>query len=156
MTNLFKKTEDQILIGAYIDQSTIDELDIRALLIKNSRSEVLRYAITLLQELQPIETVLDGLIAELLTEWQARIKKKVAVLSEAEIEKKFSVFLEEIRAELKRRKIVQRYIDQIIIGLKKQFAGSPTLSRKLSVERAKDTESSNIGKSKLEQNDLTN
>ena len=93
MTNLFKKTEDQILIGAYIDQSTIDELDVRALLIKNSRSEVLRYAITLLQELQPVETVLDGLIAELLTEWQARIKKKVAILSEAEIEKKFSVFL---------------------------------------------------------------
>ena len=121
MTNLFKKTEDQILVGAYIDQSTIDELDIRALLIKNSRSEVLRYAITLLQELQPVETVLDGLIVELLTEWQARIKKKAAVLSEAEIEKKFSVFLEEIRAELKRRKIVQRYIDLIIIGLKKQF-----------------------------------
>jgi len=121
MTNLFKKTEDQILVGAYIDQSTIDELDIRALLIKNSRSEVLRYAVTLLQELQPVETVLDGLIAELLTEWQARIKKKITILSEAEIEKKFSVFLEEIRAELKRRKIVQRYIDLIIIGLKKQF-----------------------------------
>lgn len=121
MTNLFKKTEDQILIGAYIDQSTIDELDIRALLIKNSRSEVLRYAITLLQELQPVETVVDRLVNELMQEWEVRAVKRKEPFTQPEIEKKFSVFLEEVRAELKRRKIVQRYIDQIIIGLKKRF-----------------------------------
>ena len=121
MTNLFKKTEDQILVGAYIDQSTIDELDIRALLIKNSRSEVLRYAITLLQEFQPVETVVDRLVSELMQEWEIRSVKRKESFTQPEIEKKFSVFLEEVRAELKRRKIVQRYIDQIVIGLKKRF-----------------------------------
>ena len=122
MTNLFKKTDDQILVGAYIDPEVIDELDVRALLIKNSRSEVLRYALTLLREFQPIEMVVDRLITELLEEWDARINiKRKEPLAQSTIEKRFSVFLEEVRAELKRKKIAQRYVDQIIIGMKKRF-----------------------------------
>ena len=122
MTNLFKKTDDQILVGAYIDPSVIEELDVRALLIKNSRSEVLRYAVTVLQDFQPIQSVLTALIDELMDEWQLRVTKKRADHQVGDkLAKGFSVFLEEVRAELKRKKIVQRYIDLIIVGMKKQF-----------------------------------
>ena len=122
MTNLFKKADDQILIGAYIDPNVIEELDIRALLIKNSRSEVLRYAITILQDFQPIQSVLTALIDELMEEWQLRVMKKRADHQVGDkLEKGFFVFLEEVRAELKRKKIVQQYIDLIITGMKKRF-----------------------------------
>ena len=123
MTNLFKKADDQILVGAYIDPSVIEELDVRALLIKNSRSEVLRYAVTVLQDFQPIQSVLTALIDELMEEWQLRILKKRADHRVGDkLEKGFSVFLEEVRAELKRKKISQRYIDVIIAGMKERFA----------------------------------
>ena len=122
MTNLFKKTEDQILVGAYIDSAIIEELDVRALLIKNSRSEVLRYAVTVLQDYQPIQSVLAALVDELMSEWQVRVtKKRSDHRVGAKLEKGFSVFLEEVRAELTRKKITLQYIDIIIVGMKEQF-----------------------------------
>lgn len=122
MTNLFKKTDNQILIGTYIDPDTVAELDVRALLIKNSRSEVIRYAITLLQDIQPISDVLDGLVQELIKEWQERVSKKRSDHKTPEkLEKAYEVFLEEVRAEMNRKKIKQTYTDRIILGLKKVY-----------------------------------
>lgn len=123
MTNLFKKNDEQVLLGAYIDPEVAEELDVRALLIKNSRSEVIRYAITILQDLQPMSSVLDGLVQELVKEWNDRVQKKRSDRRTPEkLEKSYEVFLEEVRAEMARKKIHQRYTDRIILGLKKAYA----------------------------------